>query len=56
MTCPRCNNSLAEVSEYYNFEQKIMNRDLYCSFCKAGLTETFYENGKYSSEWIDFNA
>jgi hypothetical protein len=56
MICPRCSDSLTTVSEYYDFDEKLFFRDMYCSSCKSGIFEKFHENGKYSSEWIDFNV
>jgi hypothetical protein len=56
MTCSRCNYILTVVSEYYDFDDNIYFRDMYCIKCTSGLTEKFYENGKYSSEWIDFSV
>lgn len=56
MNCPRCDNNIITVSEYYDFNEKLFFRDMYCSFCKSGIFEKFHENGKYTSEWIDFNV
>lgn len=56
MNCPRCEGKCSVISEYYNFEINTLTRDMFCSNCKSGITENFYENGKYSSEWIDFNV
>jgi hypothetical protein len=56
MNCPRCDARMTLVSEYYDFEESLFFRDLYCSICKSGIFEKFQENGRYSSEWIDFNV
>lgn len=56
MNCPRCESRCSVISEHYDFNDNILIRDSFCSFCKSGITEKFHENGKYSSEWIDFNV
>lgn len=56
MKCPRCDSGTSLVSEYYNFEEKILYRDSFCPNCKSAVIEQFYESGTYRSEWIDFNV
>lgn len=56
MKCPRCESNASLVSEYYDFEEKIFYRDSFCPFCKSAVIEKFHENGRYQSEWIDFNV
>jgi len=56
LKCSRCNSELQIVSEYYDFEDLIFIRDYICGFCNSAFVEKFHDNGKYVSDWIDFNA
>jgi hypothetical protein len=56
MTCSRCNSSTQVVSEYYDFEDKVLVRDNLCVNCNSVLIEKFYENSRYVSDWIDLGG
>ena len=56
MYCPRCESKCSLVSEHYDFTNNNLVRDSFCTNCKSGIIENFYDSGKYSSEWIDFNV
>ena len=55
MKCQRCSKKVEVVSEYYDFRNSCMVRDVFCSFCKSVCVDKFYSDGTYSSEWIDLN-
>lgn len=56
MNCPRCDNHLEIVSEYFDFSKQHLIRDSYCSKCKSVMIEKFYTDSSYVSEWIDLNG
>ena len=56
MKCHRCNSKTEVLSEYYDFNLRVLVRDTYCSNCKSVLLEKFYEDKRYISDWIDINV
>jgi formate dehydrogenase maturation protein FdhE len=56
MKCSRCDNTLAIIGEYYDFNEKVFIRDNLCIFCNSAVVEFFYEDSSYKSDWIDFNG
>lgn len=56
MKCPRCSGVFEIISEYYNFDEEALVRDRICTLCNSSLTETFYSDSRYKSDWIDFDA
>lgn len=56
MKCSRCYSVTEVVSEYYDFEEKMLVRDTLCIMCNSVLIEKFYENSRYVSDWIDLSG
>jgi hypothetical protein len=56
MSCPRCNSKTEVVSEYYDFDDACMVRDVVCVKCNSVEVLHFYSDGSYSSEWISLNG
>lgn len=56
MKCDRCNHITEVVSEYYDFDEKVLIRDILCTKCNSVLVEKFYSNSRYVSDWMDLNV
>ena len=57
MNCPRCDNSMQNVIEYYTDKNKfVYSKEYYCTRCKSGVIERFDQAGLIGSEWVDFNV
>lgn len=56
MSCPRCNSKTEVFTEDSDPDADSWIIDYICRKCNSVIVETFYNDGRYKSDWIDLDV